>query len=95
MDANFGFWGFKRRGTFDDEARVSMGGPWEQKFLFHSSLMHEERMFVTKKINYNNSPDSTLLSQKTAQSQMGWDDSTHSSLSPVVFLNVKIKVGCG
>ena len=81
----------RRSGTFDDEARVSMGGPWEQKFLFHSSLMQEERMFVTKKINYNNSPDSTLPKNSTKPNGM-----IHSSLlSPVVFLNVEIKVGCG
>ena len=82
MDANFGFWGFKRRGTFDDEARVSMGGPWEQKFLFHSSLMQEERMFVTKKINYNNSPDSTLPKNSTKPNGMGW---WHTVVSPQLF----------
>ena len=61
----------RRSGTFDDEARVSMGGPWELKFLFHSSLMQEERMFVTKKINYNNSPDSTLPKNSTKPNGMG------------------------
>ena len=58
------------------------GGPWEQKFLFHSSLMQEERMFVTKKINYNNSPDSTLPKNSTKPNGMGW---WHTVVSPQLF----------
>ena len=54
------------------------------KFLFHSSLMQEERMFVTKKINYNNSPDSTPLPKSTKPNGMGW----HTVVSPKLFFRI-------